>query len=191
MEVRLSDNGTIRVLGFAGSLRRKSYNRGLIRAAAELAPEGMEITIHDLSGIPLYNADVEAQGFPEAVEQFHSAIRNADALLIATPEYQTGVPGVLKNALDWAARPPRGAPIEGKPVAIMGATPGKWGTARAQLQLRHTLIYNANPMVLKPEVLVSEAADRFNEEGDLTHAATREFIGKLLQSLAELTRRHT
>lgn len=186
----MSNQEKIRVLAFAGSLREKSYNRGLLRAAREVAPGGMEITIHDLAPIPLYNADVEAKGFPEAVQAFHAAIRAADALLIATPEYQTGVPGVLKNALDWASRPPKDSPIGGKPVAIMGATPGKWGTARAQLQLRHTLIYNGNPMVTKPEVLVSDAADRFDDDSNLTHEATRTFIGKLLESLDDLTRRY-
>lgn len=178
------------VLGFAGSLRRGSYNRALIRAARELAPDGMEVEPFDLDGIPLFNQDVEAKGFPDSVRSFHEAIGQADALLIATPEYQHGVTGVLKNAIDWASRPPRKAAILGKPVAIMGATPGMWGTARAQAQLRQALVYNNCPMVLKPEILVANAKERFDEEGLLTHEATRKFIRQLLESLAELTRRH-
>jgi len=181
---------TIHVLGFAGSLRRASYNRALIRAARELAPDGMEVEVFDLDDIPLYNADVEKEGYPEPVQAFHEALDRADALLIATPEYQHGIPGVLKNAIDWASRPPGEAPILRTPVAIMGATPGLWGTARAQSQLRQAMVYNGCPMVLKPEVLVSNAEERFDGEGRLTHEATRKFIGQLLESLADLTRRH-
>jgi chromate reductase, NAD(P)H dehydrogenase (quinone) len=181
---------TIHVLGFAGSLRRNSYNRGLTRAARELAPEGMQVEVFELDDIPLYNADVEKEGYPDPVRAFHEALNRADALLIATPEYQHGVPGVLKNAIDWASRPPGEAPILRTPVAIMGATPGLWGTARAQTQLRQAMVYNGCPMVLKPEVLVSKAGERFDDEGRLTHEATRDFIGQLLESLADLTRRH-
>jgi chromate reductase, NAD(P)H dehydrogenase (quinone) len=180
----------IRILAFAGSLRRGSYNRALVRAARDLAPDGAEIEIFELDGIPLFNRDVEAEGVPDAVRIFHEAIDRADALLIATPEYQFGVPGVLKNAIDWASRPPGEATIIGKPVAIMGATPGMWGTARAQLQLRQALVYNNCPMVLKPEVLVAKAKERFDESGRLTHEATRKFVGQLLESLVELTRRY-
>jgi chromate reductase, NAD(P)H dehydrogenase (quinone) len=181
---------TIHVLGFAGSLRRASYNRALIRAARELAPDGMEVEVFELDDIPLYNADVEEEGYPEGVQAFHEALNRADAVLIATPEYQHGIPGVLKNAIDWASRPPGEAPILRTPVAIMGATPGLWGTARAQTQLRQAMVYNGCPMVLKPEVLVSNAGERFDDEGRLTHEATRKFIGQLLESLADLTRRH-
>src|SRR5882672_4988864 len=129
------------VLGIAGSLRAASFNRSLLRAAQELAPAGMTITAFDLAPIPLYNADVEATGDPEPVAALKSAIRQADALLIATPEYNFGVPGVLKNAIDWASRPPRGSAMQGKPVAIMGATPGGWGTARSQMQLRQAFVF--------------------------------------------------
>jgi chromate reductase, NAD(P)H dehydrogenase (quinone) len=181
---------TIHVLGFAGSLRRASYNRALIRAARELAPDGMEVEVFELDDIPLYNADVEEEGYPEGVQAFHEALNRADAVLIATPEYQHGIPGVLKNAIDWASRPPGEAPILRTPVAIMGATPGLWGTARAQTQLRQAMVYNGCPMVLKPEVLVSNAGERFDDEGRLTHEPTRKFIGQLLESLADLTRRH-
>jgi chromate reductase, NAD(P)H dehydrogenase (quinone) len=179
------------VLAFAGSLRRASYNRMLVRAAREQAPDGMKIRIYELDEIPLYNGDVEAEGFPAPVRSFQEAIGNADALLIATPEYQEGVPGVLKNAIDWASRPPGKAAIVGKPVAIMGATTGMWGTARAQSQLRQALVYNNCPMVMKPQVLVGGAAERFDDEGHLVHSATARFIRQLLESLADLTRRHS
>src|SRR5690242_13902531 len=118
----------LRVLGFAGSLRSASYNRALIRAAQELAPPNMTIDVFDLAAIPLYNADVEAQGDPEPVAAFKQAIRGADALLIATPEYNHGVPGVMKNAIDWASRPPRQSPLDGKPVGILGGSPGITGS---------------------------------------------------------------
>lgn len=127
----MNERTTINVVAFAGSLRQESYNRALLRAAQESAPESMSIDTFDLSPIPLYNYDVEQQGDPEPVQEFKHAIRKADALLIATPEYQHGIPGVLKNALDWASRPPKQSPLQGKPAAIMGATPGMTGTARA------------------------------------------------------------
>src|SRR5439155_23545899 len=120
---------------FAGSLRRASYNRGLLRAARSLAPKGMNIHILDILDIPLYNEDVHERGFPEAVAQFRARIRAADALLIVTPEYNYSVPGVLKNAIDWASCPPE-QPFQDKPIAIMGASTGLFGTTRAQRHLR-------------------------------------------------------
>jgi len=176
------------ILAFAGSLRKESYNRALVRAARDLVPDGTDYRTFDLGDIPLFNADVESEGIPGPVQAFREAIGEADALLISTPEYQIGISGVLKNALDWASRPPGEATITGKPVAIMGATPGLWGTARAQTQLRQVLVYNNCPMVMSPEVLVAQAKKRFDEEGNLTHEATREFIRKLLANLVELTR---
>lgn len=185
-----SARAELQVLAFAGSLRSGSFNRRLVRAAPELAPEGMTLTIFELEGIPLYNRDVEAEGLPERVREFHEALGASDAVLISTPEYQHGVPGVLKNAIDWASRPPGESPILHTPTAIMGATPGMWGTARAQSQLRQALVYNACPMVNKPEVLVAKAGERFDEEGRLVHEPTRNFIGQLLENLGDLARRH-
>ncbi len=121
----------VRVLGFAGSLRKGSYNRALLRAAGQLAPEEMSLEVFDLSPIPLYNADIEAAGVPEPVHEFKERIAAADALLIVTPEYLYSVPGVLKNALDWASRLPKDSPLNRKPVAITGAG-GLFGTVRAQ-----------------------------------------------------------
>ena len=123
----------IRVLGFAGSLRKASFNAGLLRAAQEMLPDGMALEVFDLLPIPLYNADVEAHGFPEAVTRFRERIAAADALLIATPEYNYSIPGVLKNAIDWASRPPGNTPLDGKTVALMGASPGMMGTSRCNI----------------------------------------------------------
>lgn len=179
----------LRVLGFAGSLRDGSYNRALIRAARELAPRGMTIESFDLGEIPLYDRDVEKEGDPEPVSDFKRAIREADAVLIATPEYQHGISGVLKNALDWASRPPGDSPLQEKPAAIMGASPGFTGTARAQEQLRQVLAYNSTHALLQPEVLVSRVHQKVDDEGRLTDEDSREWIGKLLEGLYDWTLR--
>jgi chromate reductase len=179
----------LRVLGFSGSLRAGSYNRMLLRAAVELAPEGMEIEVFDIGGIPLFNEDVEAVGVPAAVEAFRAAIAAADALLIATPEYNHGVPGVLKNAIDWASRPPRGSVLAGKPAALCGASPGMTGTARSQTQLRNSFVFTDTPVLPQPEVLVSRAHEKFDASGRLTDEPTRAFVRRLLQALADWTRR--
>ena len=187
-------NGTIeisnmRVLGIAGSLRAKSFNLGLLYAAQELAPAGITIDIFDISTIPLFNQDLEAQGEPEPVAAFKSAIRGSNALLIATPEYNYGMPGGLKNALDWASRPPGKSAIVDMPVAIMGATPGTGGTARAQLQLRQTLAAMKALVLVQQEIFVASAHQKFNEEGLLTDEDTRKYIRKLLEALNDWTRR--
>jgi chromate reductase, NAD(P)H dehydrogenase (quinone) len=178
------------VCGIAGSLRAGSYNRALLRAARELAPEGMEVRIFDrMAEVPPFNEDVEAAGDPEPVRALKQAIREADALLIATPEYNHGVPGVLKNAIDWASRPPRGSVLAGKPAAILGASPGVTGTARAQTQLRQAFVFTQTPALLQPEILVYRAHEKFDEQGRLTDEKTREFVGRLLRELATWTRR--
>jgi chromate reductase len=177
------------VCAIAGSLRRASYNRALLRAAQELAPEGVEIRIFDgMGALPLFNEDVEAQGDPEPVQALRRAIGEADALLIATPEYNHGVPGVLKNAIDWASRPPGRSVLAGKPTAILGASPGVTGTARAQTQLRNAFVFTQTPAVLQPEILVYRAHEKFDAEGRLTDAKTREFVALLLRHLADWTR---
>ncbi|HEY0931298.1 MAG TPA: NADPH-dependent FMN reductase [Gemmatimonas sp.] len=178
------------VCAIAGSLRQASYNRALLRAAQELAPAGMEIRIFDRVGeLPLFDQDLEVQGDPEPVVAMRQAIAEADALLIATPEYNHGVPGVLKNAIDWASRPPRGAVLAGKPTAILGASPGVTGTARAQSQLRQSLVFTDTPVLPQPEILVYRAHEKFDAAGRLTDEKTREFVGKLLSGLASWTRR--
>jgi chromate reductase len=180
---------TLRVVGIAGSLRGASYNRGLLRAAAEVAPAGMEIASFDLAAIPIYNADVEALGMPEPVEGLKKAIREADGLLIATPEYNYGVPAVLRNAIDWASRPPKESPLLGKPAALMGATPGMGGTIRAQLQLRQCFVFTQTLAMPQPEVLVAKAHEKFDANGDLRDDATRAFIAKMLEAFATWIRR--
>ena len=164
------------VAGIAGSLRRGSYNRALLRAAQELAPPALRIEIYDLADLPLYNEDVEKVAAPAPVAQLRAAVGRADGLLIATPEYNHGVPGVLKNAIDWLSRPPRQSVLNGKPAAIMGASPGMTGTARSQSQLRQSFVFTNSPALLQPEVLVGRAHEKFDAEGRLTDEATRKFL---------------
>lgn len=169
------------MVAFAGSLRRGSYNRALLRAAIELAPPGLELVEHDLTGIPLYDFDVEQEGDPPGVVALKRVVAGADGVLIATPEYQHGVPGVLKNALDWLSRPPGKSVLQGKPVAIMGASPGMTGTARAQTQLRQSLVYNGCLVLPPPEVLVARAHQAFTDDGRLTDEGTRGFVADALR----------
>ena len=176
----------MRILGIAGSLREGSYNRSLLRAAREVLPEGVELVECEIGGLPFYDGDVEAAGDPEAVIRFKQAIRDADALLIATPEYNRGVPGVLKNAVDWASRPPLGSPLTGKPVAIMGATTGRGGTARAQEQLRAALEFSRATVLEQPEVLVPEAFMRFDEQGELVDGGIRAELAELVDTLVRV-----
>jgi chromate reductase, NAD(P)H dehydrogenase (quinone) len=178
------------VCGIAGSLRTGSYNRALLRAAQDLAPVGTEVRIFDrLAEIPPYNADVEAIGDPEAVLALKRAISEADALLIATPEYNHGVPGVLKNAIDWASRPARSSVLRGRPAAVFGASPGITGTARAQTQLRQAFVFTDTPVLPQPEILVYRATEKFDDVGRLTDQPTREWVVKLLVALADWSRR--
>jgi chromate reductase len=179
------------VVGFAGSLRRGSYNRALLRAAIEVAPAGLHIEVHELDALPLYDGDVEAAGVPQSVEALRVAIRQADALLIATPEYNHGVPGVLKNAMDWLSRPPHGSALNGKVAAIMGASPGMTGTARSQSQLRQAFVFTNTYALLQPEVLVARAHEKFDADGRLVDQATRDFLATFLQRFAEFIGRFT
>jgi len=179
------------VVGFAGSLRRGSYNRALLRAATELAPSALHIVIHELDGIPLYNGDVEAAGAPSSVVELRDAIRTAEGLLIATPEYNHGVPGVLKNTIDWLSRPPRDSVLNGKVAAVMGASPGMTGTARGQSQLRQAFAFTNTYALLQPEVLVGRAHEKFDADGHLVHQATRDFLATFLQNFADLIGRFT
>jgi chromate reductase len=169
-----------RIVAFAGSLRRKSFNRALIDAAGELAPEGMSIEPIEIGGLPFYNADVESQGDPPAVSAFKTAVQNADGILIATPEYNDGIPAVLGNALDWGSRLPGRAPLTGKPVAIMGASPSQIGTARAQLHLRQVLGHVQTRVLPPPELLVARAHERFDAALRLTDESTRRVLSDLL-----------
>jgi chromate reductase len=173
-----------RVIAFAGSLRENSYNRALIRAARELAPEAMDIEPIEIGDLPFYNADVEAKGDPPAVTRFKTSIGSADGLLIATPEYNDGVPAVLSNAIDWASRLPGRSPIVGKPVAIIGASPSQIGTARAQTHLRQILGHVHARVLPPPELLVARAHERFDDRQRLTDESTRKVLKDLLQRFA-------
>lgn len=177
----------INVLGFAGSLRKGSYNRAALRAAKQLEPETMRLEIFELDNIPMYNGDIEAQGFPASVQEFQGKIRMADALLIVTPEYNYSVPGVLKNAIDWASRPPTDFALNGKPVAMMGASTGGFGTVRAQMHLRQICIFTNMFALIRPEVHISRARDMFDEQGNLIDDRTTSKIRELLKALVDWT----
>lgn len=178
----MSTPNPIRVLAISGSLRKGSFNTAALRVAQELALEGVLIDLFDIAPIPLYNEDVHQQGFPPAVAELRTRIKNADALLIATPEYNYSVSGVLKNAIDWASRPPD-QPFDGKPMALLSASPAFTGGARAQYHLRQILIY-LNPYILnRPEVFITTAHTKFDAAGRLTDDHTRGHIRELLVAL--------
>jgi len=178
------------VVGFAGSLRSGSYNRALLRTAKDLAPPSLQITIYELDGIPLYNDDIETAGAPPSVVRLREAVRESDALLIATPEYNHGVPGVLKHTIDWLSRPPRNNALNGRIAAVMGASLGMTGTARGQAQLRQALGATNTYALLQPEVLVANAHEKFDADGRLTHQATREVLATFLQRFIDLITLH-
>jgi chromate reductase len=178
----------VHVLGISGSLRKASFNSGLLRAASQVLPEGMSLEIFDLSPIPFFNGDVDAVGVPEPVQHFKQCIAAADALLIATPEYNYSLPGVLKNAIDWASRPPKESPLNGKPLAILGAG-GQSGTARAQLHLRQVAVFTNMLPLNKPEVIVQRAWEKFDAQGNLTDETVRQQVRALLEALQAWTHR--
>jgi chromate reductase len=178
----------LNILGIAGSLRKGSYNRAALRAAQQLAPETAGIEIFELDGIPVYNQDEEGN-FPARVTALKAAIRAADAILIVTPEYNYSVPGVLKNAIDWASRPYGDSAWEGKPVAVMGAAAGPLGSARAQYNLRQIFVFLNMYPVNRPEVMISSAQDKFDAQGTLTNETSRQLIRQLLENLVAWTER--
>lgn len=180
----------IKILGIAGSLREKSYNRSILRAAVALVPEGAELRIFDLAGIPLFNQDLEAN-MPERVRELKAAVKASDAILFATPEYNYSVPGVLKNAIDWGSRPHGDSAWEGKPVGIMSAANGLIGGERAQLHLRQNFVYLNMYQVNRPEVIVSQVVQKLDENGNLTDQHTKDKIHELLVALVDLTRKLT
>lgn len=180
----------VKILGFAGSLRKNSYNRALLRAALELLPEGAELEIFDLEGIPLFNEDLETN-VPARVTEFKARIREADAILIATPEYNYSMPAPLKNALDWASRPVGDNSWEKKPLGIMGASMGRFGTARSQYHLRQTCVILNMQVLNQPEVMVGPAQQAIDEKGALTDERTRANIKKLLVKLVAFTEQLT
>lgn len=175
-------NNTLTVLGISGSLRKGSYNTAALRAAGALMPAGATLEVADISQLPLYNADLQAQGFPDAVTRLGARIRAADALLFASPEYNYSVSGVLKNAIDWVSRLDQ-QPFAGKPAAIIGASIGILGTARAQYHLRQIGVFVDLRFINKPEVMIGKAQERFDAEGNLTDSATRDLIAKQMAAL--------
>jgi chromate reductase len=180
---------SLRALGFSGSLRRASYNSALLRAAQDLVPAGMSLELYPLDGLPMINMDLvsPAGEFPAPVAALRAAVAAADCLVIASPEYNFSLSPVIKNAIDWASRPPS-PPLEGKPVAIMGATPGRTGTARGQMALRQALQFSNMFPLNRPEVMVGEAAAKFDPDGRLVDAGTREHVARQLVALATWTR---
>lgn len=184
----------LRVLGISGGLRRKSFNTALLSAAGDLIPDGLTLDVFDLRDIPLFDADIEAEGFPPAVQDFRDRIRAADAILIATPEYNYSISGVLKNAIDWASRdelvedvPDAESPLDQKPVAIMGAG-GRLGTVRAQAHFRAIALHNSMRVMIDPEVFVSRPSNKFNKEGHLTDERTREHLRRFLAAIPDWVR---
>jgi chromate reductase len=181
-------NEPIRILGFAGSLRKDSYNKTLLRVTAQLVPKEAVLETFDLEGIPPFNEDLEIQ-MPQRVKEFKAKIRAADAILIVTPEYNYSIPGVLKNAIDWASRPYPDNSFDGKPVAVMGASTGMLGTARAQYHLRQSFVFlNMHP-INSPEVFVAYAEEKFDENGGLKDAKTKKKIVQMLENLIAWTLR--
>lgn len=179
---------TFKILAISGSLRKASTNTMALKAAQKLAPAGVEITIADLSGLPMYNDDVRAAGEPVSVSELKAKVKAADAILIATPEYNFSIPAVLKNALDWMSRPPE-PPFDGKPVAILGASPGPVGTARVQYHLRQVLVFMNTFTLNKPEVFIGNSGAKFNAEGELTDEVTAKFIVEQITALRTLAER--
>ena len=173
---------TVHILGISGSLRKASSNSGLLRAASQLLPEKMTMEVFDLAPLPFYNGDLDGPHAPGPVLDFRKRIAAADALLIATPEYNYSVPGVLKNAIDWASRPPAESPLTGKPVAMLGAG-AAMGTVRAQAHLRQILQFNGTLPLQKPEVYVSRAAEKFDSQGNLADDDTKKHVRALLEAL--------
>jgi chromate reductase, NAD(P)H dehydrogenase (quinone) len=178
---------SIKILAFSGILRKRSYNKALIRTALEVAPEKVAIEVFDLEGLPLFNQESEANP-AQRVKEFKEKIRNADALLISTPEYNYSISGVLKNAINCASRPKADTSLEGKPVAIMSASTGRFGGTRAQYHLRQTFVFlkSLHP-VNRPEVMLSDASHNVDVNGNVTNEQTRQLIRQLLEALVEYT----
>lgn len=178
-------SSTIRIIAIPGSLRKGSYNRAALMAASELAPKGVDIEIRDLDGIPFFNADDEkATGFPSAVLALREAVAGADALLLATPEYNSSTTGVLKNTLDWLSRGGSESVLRDKPTAILGAA-GRFGSLRAQLHLREILTSSGSDLVVSPQVMIDAAPTRFDDDLRLTGDRYRDQVARLVAALAD------
>jgi chromate reductase len=174
----------INIVGISGSLRQKSFNSALLRAAVSLVPAGMSIKPATFAAFPVYSADVQAVGIPEPVTTLGGQIREADAVLIVSPEYNYSIPGGLKNAIDWISRL-ENQPFNGKLIAIMGASPGRIGTARMQYHLRQCFVFLNGSVLNRPEVMVGGAGSLFDDTGNLTDEPTRKIVRDLLTALAK------
>ncbi|HEX6529190.1 MAG TPA: NAD(P)H-dependent oxidoreductase [Burkholderiales bacterium] len=177
----------LKILGIAGSLRKASYNRGALRAAQQLCPEGASIEVFELDGIPPFNQD-EEQKAPARVVELKKKIREADAILFVTPEYNYGLPGVLKNAIDWASRPYGDNAWNGKPCALMSAAMSMGGGIRAQYQLRQSFVFLNMDAVVQPEVAINNVGERFDESSNLKDETSKKLIAQLLQNLVQKVR---
>jgi chromate reductase, NAD(P)H dehydrogenase (quinone) len=185
---RPASGAALQVVGIVGSLRRASFNRALLCAAQQLAPPSLRITIEALDDVPMFNADLDGPSPPDGVARMRQAVRAADGLLLVTPEYNHGVPGVMKNVIDWLSQPLRQSALDGKPTALMGASTGFAGTARGQTQLRQAFVLTNTPAMLRPEVLVGRAQDKFDATGQLTDEGTRLFVASFLEQFARWIR---
>jgi chromate reductase len=179
----------VRILGIAGSLRRGSYNQGLLRAAIELAPPDVVIDTFDIGTLPLHNEDLRADGDPAPVAALKEAMAAADALLFVTPEHNRSIPGVLKNAIDWASRPVDSTPLNNKPVGIIGASDGPWGTTRAQMHLRQILTGTNSLAMVRPEVYIGLVPQFADDDGNLIDEKQRERVRQYVIALAGWARR--
>ena len=189
MEKREEGKGSqLKILGFVGSLRKGSFNKALMRLAQEVVPAGARLDVFDLEGIPAFNQDLEARP-PDKIREFKEKIRGADAILIATPEYNYSVPGVLKNAIDWVSRPYGDNALEGKPVAIMGASIGMLGTGRAQYHLRQSFVFLNMFPLNRPEIMVPFVEKKVDQEGRIIDETTRRLVRELLDALIAWTRK--
>ena len=177
----------LKILGIAGSLRKASYNRGALRAAQQLCPEGAKIEVFELDGIPPFNQD-EEKNPPQKVIEFKQKIRSADAILFVTPEYNYGLPGVLKNAIHWASRPYGDNAWNGKPCALMSAAMSMGGGIRAQYQLRQSFVFLNMDAVVQPEVAINNVGERFDEQSNLKDETSKKLIAQLLQNLVHKVR---
>jgi len=178
----------IKLFGICGSLRKKSLNRMLLQAAQELLPDGVELSLNELHEIPLYNQDVFDAGLPDGVKAFRDGIAASDGILVASPEYNYSISGVLKNAIDWASRPPS-PPLHDKPLGILGASPGMLGTVRGQLALRQVCIFTNMIPMNKPEFMMSGAPAKFDQEGKLIDEESKKKLRDFLTAFATFTRR--
>jgi chromate reductase len=175
-------------VGISGSLRKGSINTALLKTVQSVLPDGTTFEKVEIGNLPLFNSDLEADGPLEVVKHFKEQLSKADALVIASPEYNFSIPGVLKNALDWASRG-KDSPLQNKPVAVMGASPGILGTARMQMHLRQVFLFNNMQPVNKPEVFISHAKTKFDADGNLTDEQSKETIRLQMQALHDVTLR--